>query len=169
MFPEPEARPPASDEAVVTPAAAVPEPSADELLAATVPPLVVVQESSAMDGESSNAERQEAVLEVVEAWARAWSNQDVTSYLRHYGDAFQPPQGMSRHRWERQRRQRLQGPQFIEVELSDLEVQWADHERAAVTFVQHYRSDKYRDQVRKQLQLVRSGDAWQIVGERNVQ
>ena len=144
------------------------QPSAEELLAATVPPLAPSPGAAPTEFEEPRAERRKAVLDVVEEWARAWSSQDVASYLALYGDGFEPPRGLSRPRWEQQRRERLQAPQFIEIELSELDLQWREEERATVVFSQSYRSDSFQDWVRKELRLARSAGTWKIVGERSL-
>ena len=37
------------------------------------------------------------------AWAGAWSRKDVGAYLAFYGRSFQPPPGLNRSEWEKQR------------------------------------------------------------------
>ena len=109
-----------------------------------------------------------AILATVTAWAQAWSAKDVERYLAFYAPAFKPPRGQMRAAWEKQRRARIAGPRVIEVSISGVEVLRRDDARAAATFCQRYRSDRFQDSVSKTLELVRDGERWLIVEERVV-
>jgi len=110
-----------------------------------------------------------AVLrEPVEAWARAWAEQDVERYLGAYAPGFRPPYGLSRDAWEMLRRERVAGPGNIQVSISEIRVLQRNDGRAQVTFRQDYRSDRYQDSVRKRLELVRDGERWLIAEEQVV-
>ncbi|MDJ0891609.1 MAG: tetratricopeptide repeat protein [Gammaproteobacteria bacterium] len=109
------------------------------------------------------------VLLAVSDWATAWSTQDVDRYLAHYATGFQPPRGLSRARWEAQRRQRLAKPSYIQVSVIDPEVEMHAPGRAQVSFVQTYRSNTYSDRTRKSMQMTRVGDEWKILSEQVVQ
>jgi len=91
---------------------------------------------------------------------------DVAAYLDAYAADFEPGEGVSRQRWEAQRRRRVAGPAFIEVNVEDPEVTFRGDGRAAVSFRQSYRSDRYRDRVRKTLEFVREDGGWKIIRER---
>lgn len=107
-----------------------------------------------------------AIAAMVTAWAQAWSARDVERYLAFYAPAFKPPPGQTRAAWEKQRRARVGGPSVIEVGVSDLKVQRHDPTRAAASFRQRYRSDRYQDETDKTLELVRDGERWLIVEEK---
>jgi hypothetical protein len=101
----------------------------------------------------------------VRAWADAWSRQAVDDYLAHYSEIFRPADGSGRAAWEALRRQRLTRPNFIELKVTDMEIESLDANRARATFRQTYRADRYQDVVVKTLELVRDGGRWRIVGE----
>lgn len=105
------------------------------------------------------------LVELVDAWADAWSNQDVERYLTFYARDFLPTNGTSRDQWSAQRRQRIEAPESIEVRIEAAEVDLLNPERAEVTFVQLYRSDRFSDRVRKVLVLVREVGGWKITAE----
>ncbi len=107
---------------------------------------------------------QARVEAVVRAWAAAWSNKDADAYLGHYGNAFEPPQGMDRAAWENQRRERITRPAHIQVQLNDLRIR-VDGDQATARFRQLYSSDRFRDLSNKTLTLVRQGESWKIVRE----
>lgn len=100
------------------------------------------------------------------AWAEAWASQRPADYLRHYSASFRPPRAMSREAWVAQRTERISKPDFIRVDVSGLETELLAPDRARVTFDQAYRSDNFRDTMRKTLELVREDGAWKILEER---
>ncbi len=105
-----------------------------------------------------------AIRAAVDRWVKAWSQQDVASYLAAYGSGFGPPNGLSRTAWEAQRRARITAPASIEVRIEQVETR-PRGDAAVVTFLQSYTADQYRDLVRKTLRLARENGAWKIVGE----
>lgn len=111
---------------------------------------------------AANAEK--AVQAAVNQWAEAWAARDVERYLAAYADSFKPA-GMSRARWEAQRKERIGSAQSIEVKVSELKIVLRDDTHASATFRQDYRSDAYGDSMRKTLKLEKTGDAWLIVAE----
>ncbi len=108
----------------------------------------------------------EEVIAAIQAWAQAWAEQRPEDYLQHYSQRFQPPRAMARDAWESQRTERISSPDFIRVDVSGLETEMLGVDRARVTFDQAYRSDNFRDTMRKALELVREGDCWKILEER---
>jgi len=114
---------------------------------------------------SESGDAKSAVERAVQAWAKAWSNQDVDAYLGAYAKDY-APEGMERSAWESLRRDRISKPAQIKVELDELEVA-QDGGKASASFLQHYQSDRYRDSGRKTLSLERQQDgAWKITAER---
>jgi tetratricopeptide (TPR) repeat protein len=106
------------------------------------------------------AERAE-VLDVVEDWAKAWSAQDVKSYLSHYGSDFQTPNRVPRKAWEDDRRARIVGKGRIHVKVETPQVA-VDGNTATVKFRQVYVSDRLTANTRKTLVLTRQGGKWKI-------
>ncbi len=110
----------------------------------------------------------DAAIALVREWAAAWSARDVDRYLAFYAASFRPSSGLGRKAWARQRHRRLRAPHFIEVELDNLEVVALGGGAMEARFVQRYRSDSYRDQVRKALRLTPTAAGWRISAERVV-
>jgi tetratricopeptide (TPR) repeat protein len=112
--------------------------------------------------------REEAVAQIkqaIDAWSKAWSDQDVNAYLSYYGQEFNPPSNETRKQWMKNRRKHLSAPSFIRVGISDLEVQLLGPDHAQATFTQEYQSDTYGDRVTKLLLFAREGGDWRIVQE----
>lgn len=109
------------------------------------------------------------VTAMLEAWASAWSGQDVDAYLAFYAPDFTPPRGALRADWEDERGERLMRPEYIEVRLEDVQVRLRGDDKATVRLVQSYRSPGYQDRARKAFSLVRHGGRWLIGSERTLQ
>jgi len=107
-----------------------------------------------------------AALESVQAWAAAWSRQDVDAYLASYAKDFRTPNGEPRSEWEKQRRARLTAPKSITVEIDEERVSPAADGRLSVTFEQNYRSDRFSARGKKTLLMGQSADGrWRILQE----
>ena len=107
------------------------------------------------------------LVATVRAWAQAWSEQRADDYLSFYSPGFLPADGQSREVWAANRRLRITGPASIDVAIDQI-APTVEGDRATVTFVQSYTSDRFSDVVSKTLLLERSAvtGTWQIVDER---
>ena len=106
------------------------------------------------------------VLAAVDAWARAWSRQDVAAYLSHYAPDFKTPHGEPRSAWEKLRRSRVAGPKSIAVEIDTPTVAIQSDTTARVTFRQSDRSGHFKGRGNKTLDMVKIGGRWLIRQER---
>jgi len=141
--------------APVTTVPAVMPPAAPE-----APPAVKTPAAKPQPAAAPNHE--DAVLQAVAGWAKAWADNDVAGYLAHYAPDFETPKGMSRAEWEAQRKSRIAKPRQIEVEIQAPKVKFNDQNRATVTFQQRYRSNTFKSDARKTLVMVKSGEKWLI-------
>ncbi len=96
-------------------------------------------------------------------WAQAWSARNVDAYLAAYASDF-TAEGLSRSKWEAQRRARITAPKSIEVKISDLKID-QQGDTASATFRQAYRSDRLSSTVSKTLTLALKNGEWRIVDE----
>jgi hypothetical protein len=124
-----------------------------------------VTTASSLSAEDDRSDLVAEINALVHAWAAAWSQQRVDSYLGFYSDGFRPSTGVTRSTWEALRRRRLIRPSFIELSITDLEVAALAPDRAQARFRQGYRADHYQDQVVKTLELLRENERWRIVRE----
>ena len=108
--------------------------------------------------------QQQEVLDAVNQWAKAWSQQDVKAYLANYSSDFQTPDGQSRKNWEESRRQRIAGKKNISVQVAKPRVS-VDGQQATVKFHQQYASDRLSVSTRKTLVLVKKDGQWLIQQE----
>ena len=102
------------------------------------------------------------VIRAVNGWAEAWSKKDAAGYLAHYAPDFDPPGKESRADWEKARRQRIEAPKSISVSIESAKVTMQGADRAMVSFRQNYRSDRLKSTSRKTLDMVKTGEGWQI-------
>lgn len=134
-----------------SPAASAPKPTPDR----TAQP----------EPEPNAQEQTQAVLKMVEDWARAWASKDVESYLSFYATDFRPAGGAARAKWAATRRDRIAKPKRITVEVISPTVMFKDRNHATVVFQQNYRADSAKSSLRKTLQVVRQGERWLIQQE----
>jgi len=126
--------------------------------------VVHAQSADGMAQERLSTHRADLVT-LLTGWSEAWSQQRIEDYLGYYSAQFVSPGQLDFAAWQRQRRQRLRRPQFVEVAVAILDVEMMSEDRATLRFLQRYRSDRYRDVVTKTLVLVREGDDWKILRE----
>lgn len=107
-----------------------------------------------------------AVQEAVEAWALAWSSQNVEEYLASYADSFKTPNGESRQQWEETRRDRVSRPADIKVDVANLRVKVEDNGIARAQFKQTYRTGSALMRTNKTLVFRNKGGKWLIEQER---
>ncbi len=142
-------------------ASAPAEPAAPTLNPLPPAPNADIDRKQASAPDAGNAAPRE-VLRAVEEWRAAWSAREVERYLATYAANFKPGGGLSRPKWEQQRRERLRRASFVVVKVVDPQVTVAGSEATAV-FTQIYESDTLKESGRKRLGLVLAGDRrWRI-------
>jgi tetratricopeptide (TPR) repeat protein len=130
--------------------------------AAAPPPPAAAGSAGSQEVESAAVE---GATMAVNAWAAAWSAQDLPAYFATYSPAFAPEGGLTRSAWESQRRDRISRPARIQVRAVNPEISRLSADRVRVGFTQDYSSDSFSDQVSKVLELQQSGSSWLIVRE----
>jgi tetratricopeptide (TPR) repeat protein len=107
------------------------------------------------------------IIKTVNAWAKAWSDKNVTAYFAFYASDFQTPRGVKRTTWERTRRDRIIKPKSIQVEITHPKVTLINPARARISFRQLYHSDAFKHDSSKTLEMVKTDGKWQIRQERS--
>ena len=168
-----QAQAPKSPKPIDVPAAQAVEPVVTAA-APTVPVVLPVTAAAPSPAASAQATTEPAAAPIdeakatVEAWARAWSERDVTRYLRYYGEGFAPENSASRAAWEKSRRQMIERRRSIAVTVRDLRVEPLSDQRVVAHYMQDYVADAYRESgTPKRLVLAREGPSWRIVAEAN--
>jgi hypothetical protein len=149
-------------------AAAAPKPVASAIATAPAAQPVVATPPSAPPvkpaAAAADSAAEQAAQDAVLAWAKAWSAKDMVSYLGAYSKEFTPPGKQSRAAWEEDRRKRIVGKNSISVKLDNLDVT-INGNKAVAKFRQQYRAGALSVSSRKTLQLLKTGDRWQITKE----
>lgn len=143
----------------VAPSAAVPAAPAATKPAAPAP--TAVTPAPVADSSANQAKEAESA---VRAWASAWAAKDVKGYLASYAKEFTPPGSMSRSQWEAERKLRIGSKSSISIKLENLNVT-VNGTKATAKFRQDYKASGLAVSSRKTLDLVKTGDRWQIVRE----
>ena len=115
---------------------------------------------------AATAVTNDGVKAAVLAWANAWSSKDVAGYLGYYAASFETPDGLDRGAWEAQRKERIERPKSIKIDVTFRSIKITGKE-ATATFRQAYRSDTVNSNNNKTLKLVRAGEKWLIQTERS--
>ncbi len=106
------------------------------------------------------------VMMMLEAWRKAWENQNIERYLSFYSSHFVPEKRFgSRNHWEQRKRALIGSKKYIHINLSDFELISATDRRIELRFKQRYESDTFRDEKMKSMVLEREGENWKIVRE----
>ena len=98
------------------------------------------------------------------AWAQAWSDRDMTAYLKAYSPQFTPSGKMTRSAWEKDRRDRILGKSSISVKLSDLKIE-LNGDKAVARFRQAYKADALAVSSHKTLDMHKVNNHWLITRE----
>ncbi len=107
------------------------------------------------------------LIETIDLWAAAWSDQNVTQYLTNYSQDFAVPGRQSRRTWEALRRTRLTRPSFINLGVDYQRFELVETNIVDVFFRQSYRSNSYSDLTDKVLRMQKEDQDWKILVERS--
>lgn len=160
---------PPEEEPVVEPTLA---PIAQAITQVSSPPVdpepkapVAVNITAEKDSHSASTVDMNTIEGTVKAWSQAWSQQDSEAYLAFYSEAFRPTDKLSRSAWAERRKDRLQAPTFIQIDISQLEASVLSNEIVSVNFHQRYLSDRFQETARKLLLLKYEDNQWRILQE----
>ena len=143
-------------------AAEPPAPAAVPDLAASSAPVAPAVAGS-QPAASAPVDRQDP-LSALEAWAKAWSSQDVDAYLACYSPSFHP-EGTSRQEWEDKRRERLRAPKSIQVGVVSPKLVVSTPDHAEILYRQNYQTETGKLTSRKRIGMDRVDGKWLIVLE----
>ncbi len=104
------------------------------------------------------------VIKILQAWASAWSNQDIDSYINAYSSDYRGKK-TNHQAWINYRRVRISKPDSIEIKLSDFKIKSQTSSLAIINFNQSFKSSNYSDKVIKQIHLKNINGNWKITRE----
>lgn len=104
------------------------------------------------------------IKSTVESWRRAWENKQLNEYIAHYHPSF-VSDGKDRNAWKQYKGRLNDRYRRISVQVSNLTVKVQGNE-AEIYFKQRYRSDAYKSDGFKRIDLRKKDGAWKIYRER---
>jgi len=108
------------------------------------------------------------LIETVDLWAAAWSDQNSPDYIASYSEDFSAPDGQSRRNWEALRKKRIMRPTNINLDIRYQRFELVDTDVVDVFFRQAYRSNTYSDLSDKVIRLRKEQKDWKILVERSM-
>ena len=118
----------------------------------------------AADKHKEQSAEEDAVKLAIQNWAKSWSQKDVKKYFSAYASNFEPPDRVSRAKWEAERELRIVSKKKIQVSVSNFKIDINGH-KAKITFSQMYESDNFKGNSRKSLELAKQSGRWMITRE----
>ncbi|WP_245585130.1 L,D-transpeptidase family protein [Solimonas flava] len=129
---------------------------------------VLLSDALSWQTPAQTQKERDAFMARIERWRHAWSSLDTGAYLAFYGSEF-TTEGMKRRDFVAHKRRVNAQKKFIDVQLSDISLYrypGSDGELMLAEFTQHYRSDNFRMESRKQQFWKREADGqWKIFRE----
>lgn len=101
----------------------------------------------------------------LKAWATAWKDHQIDTYLALYAADFIPASGGSREAWTVKRKQTVGRAGDIALDLADIKIEMRDAQHATTTFVQTYRAANFGDTVTKTIEWTQVNGKWLIARE----
>ncbi len=112
---------------------------------------------------TANTAEQQAIQTAIAAWAKAWSQKDMSGYFAAYTRSF-TASNMSRSQWEADRQLKILSKRTITVGINQLQIT-VNGDKAVARFQQLYTSDNFKGNSRKTLELSKQGERWVITRE----
>lgn len=129
------------------------------------PVVEIIPDVGGVNSTESKDERADQVLTQVALWRTAWASKAVNRYLGFYQAGYRPNAKTSHKAWKASRVRSLSRPKFIEIELSDIQIVEKNAGQVEAIFWQKYRSNTYRDRVKKRLVWQKERQGWRIIAE----
>lgn len=107
------------------------------------------------------------LIETIDLWAAAWSDQNVTQYITNYHDDFVIPGRQSRRAWEATSTNPPEPPRYIKLDVVYERFELIEANVIDVFFRQSYRSNTYSDLTEKVLRMRKQDTDWKILIERS--
>jgi len=108
------------------------------------------------------------LIETVDLWAAAWSDQSAPQYIANYSEDFAVLGQENRKNWEALRKKRIMRPSYINLDIRYQRFELVKTNVVDVFFRQAYRSNTYSDLTDKVLRLRKENKDWKILVERSI-
>jgi tetratricopeptide (TPR) repeat protein len=108
-----------------------------------------------------------AIVKAIETWREAWTRKSYDDYMACYSNSFQPSDGGTRDGWARRKQVLMDKAKYIQLDVKISAIQ-LDRQTATVRLTQKYSSNRYKDQVVKELKLQLENSKWMILAETQI-
>ena len=102
------------------------------------------------------------------SWVNAWSRQDVDGYLSHYAGDFSPSGGFTLSAWKKRKRHIISNAEFINIEVTNIEVIDYKDDIITLQFNQDYKSNTFESVGSKALTLRLNDATLEILSEESI-
>ena len=106
------------------------------------------------------------IFDVIDRWAESWINLDAETYISFYSKHYRPDEKTSHRIWAAERRNRFAVQKWVKLGVTGIVISKRDDNSYSVNFKQRYKSDSFRDTVRKKLIFIKEDSEWKINSER---
>lgn len=119
-----------------------------------------------LQAEESYINESQQILDVIDRWAEAWINLDAETYISYYSKHYRPDNNTSHRAWVTGRKERFSRQKWVKLGISGIAIAKQDGGLYTATFKQRYKSNSFRDSVRKELVFKREQGQWKIIAEK---
>lgn len=102
-------------------------------------------------------------------WIAAWQARDVDAYFSFYHAEFFPRGFDSVSAWQENRRRNISNREWIEMQISELSINYIAEQTSELQFWLSYQSPGYSDRTRKQVLMRLTDEGWLITQEINLE
>ena len=104
------------------------------------------------------------IVDLVEDWLKAWSSKDIKRYASYYAKNFRSQGGAGLNEWLRYKNRLNSKYRYIRVTQENLVVK-KGMKRSTASFLQKYKSNRFKSEGLKKLVFIREGGGWKIYRE----
>ncbi|PIE36759.1 MAG: hypothetical protein CSA54_03320 [Gammaproteobacteria bacterium] len=108
------------------------------------------------------------VRNALEAWRLARESRKPRRFIASYAPNYSPKPRLSHKQWQEQVAKTMSRAKFIKVAIADVQSEFINSKKVRLSFVQSYRSNRYHDKVKKQLQFEFIDGQWLISQEKTL-
>lgn len=109
---------------------------------------------------------QQQITAAIKVWQKAWSNKDVDGYFNAYAKDFDPGEKFATvSDWRRYKRWAISKKRYIKISIDGLKIKPLTENLVKATFNQHFRSNNYSSDDRKEVVFKRTANGWKLINE----
>lgn len=143
---------------------AQPLPAPPDAMLQALPPAAGTPAPSGEQLATPDEKAEGELRNLVQAWSKAWSEQDTATYLAFYAPGY-AGNSNSPEEWRAARKRIIGQARFIDLKIGETAIELDSNDRATLSFALDYTSDRLEDHGTKTLQVRRNNGRWLIENE----